>query len=157
MPVISSILELNGQAAEDKPEAIQLVVNSTGGSGSACFHLIDVMKSSKIPIRTIGMGNVMSAGLLVLMAGEKGHRYGTTNTVFMSHQYAIGIDGKEHELQAAVVELSIHSAMMLNHYRKCTRKSESYIKKHLIPASDCYFTAADAKKHGVIDEVIDCY
>ena len=134
-----------------------LIINTGGGEGSAMYELIDVMKSSKVPVATIASGQAMSAGFMILMAGTKGYRYATENTLLMSHQYAMGSGGKEHELVAAIKELEITSATMLKHYRKCTGKSDTYIRKHLLPSSDVYLTPEEAVKHGVIDKIIEIY
>ena len=50
---------------------LTLVINSPGGSVSAAFALIDVMKTSKIPVDTIATGSIASCGVLLTMSGVK--------------------------------------------------------------------------------------
>ena len=77
---------------QDKPlKKLQLMINSPGGSVHACFALIDVMKGSRIPVHTIGLGMIASCGILTFMAGQKGHRYLTPNTSILSHQYSLSL------------------------------------------------------------------
>ena len=102
----------------------------------------------------MGFGQVSSAGILILAAGDKGLRYISPNTILVSHQYSAEYAGKEHELQSAVREISIISDMTMAHYVKHTGKSEAYIRKHLLPASDRYLTASEAVKHGLADKVL---
>ena len=71
-----------------KLKKIQLMINSPGGSVTACLALIDVMKGSKIPIHTVGLGMIASCGLLLFMSGEQGHRVLTPNTSILSHQWS---------------------------------------------------------------------
>jgi ATP-dependent Clp protease, protease subunit len=142
---------------DDPPENINFVINSMGGSAFAAYHLIDMMKQSPIPIVTIGMGCVASAGVMLLMAGEKGHRFVTENTYIMSHQYSMGTEGKEHELYSSLKDFELQTAKMVNHYRKCTKKSESYIRKNLLTQSDVHLSPEEAVKHGICDHVLDIY
>ena len=153
-PICASIIEYNLRPSELQPPHLTLLINSQGGYVAAALQLIDLMEQSAIPVHTYGMGEVISAALFIFMSGEKGHRYTTENTIFMSHQYSAGSEGKEHELFSTIKEFEIISTKTMAHYKKCTRKSESYIRKHLLPASDCWMTPEDAIKHGIADRII---
>lgn len=157
LPVIQGIMEYNLMHPDDKPEHITLFINSPGGLASSAYHLIDMMKTSLIPVYTIGVGEVASAGVMILMSGAKGNRMVTENTAIMSHQYSRGFGGKEHEIVAVAKEVSLDSGRMMQHYKKCTKKTEAYIRKHLLQQSDCYLTPEEAVNHGICDEVIKVY
>ena len=129
MPLVAQIIEYNLMPEELCPENITLVINSPGGSVHSAFHLIDAMMMSEIPVNTIGHGLVASCGVLTIMAGK--HRMLTHNTSVMSHQYSWGSQGKEHELHAKIKEFDMAGDRMVNHYKKFTKKSEKYIRKHL--------------------------
>ena len=75
----------------------------------------------------------------------------------MSHQYSWGSRGKEHELYAINKEFELSSERMIEHYKKCTGKSEAYIRKHLLGPSDEWMSAKEAVKHGIADKVSDTY
>ena len=92
-----------------------LGICSRGGDLNACFALVDVMKGSKIPIKTVGLGMIASCGLLMFITGTKGRRVLTPNTSILSHQYSWGSIGKEHELFARVKELELTTERMINH------------------------------------------
>ena len=53
-PLIDWIISENFNKDKKKKE-LTLGICSPGGDLNACFALVDVMKGSKIPIRTIGM------------------------------------------------------------------------------------------------------
>ena len=53
-------------------EEIRLVISTYGGSVHEMFALYDMIKYIKCPVRTIALGKVMSAGVLLLASGEKG-------------------------------------------------------------------------------------
>ena len=86
--------------SEERPDMLNLIICSPGGDLNASFAMVDVMRGSAIPIRTIGLGQIASAGLMIFIAGEKGQRILTPNTSILSHQYSWGAFGKEHELFA---------------------------------------------------------
>jgi len=143
---------------QDKPlKKLQLMINSPGGSLHACFALIDVMKGSRIPIHTIGLGMIASCGILTFMSGAKGHRYLTPNTSILSHQYSWGSKGKEHELFAVVREFELSTERMIKHYKKCTGMSEKKIREVLLPAEDVWLDAKEAIKYGIADKIKEVY
>jgi ATP-dependent Clp protease protease subunit len=155
-PLINWIIAENFNRDKKKKE-LTLGICSPGGDLNACFALIDVMKGSKIPIRTIGMGMIASCGLLMFISGEKGRRVLTPNTSILSHQYSWGSFGKEHELFAAVKEFDLTTQRMIAHYKKCTGLSEKDIRKYLLPPQDVWLSAKEAKKLGLCDSITATY
>lgn len=150
--VVGWILECN--FATDKPPMLNLVINSPGGDLYAAFAIIDIMESSRIPIRTIGLGEISSAGLMIFMAGTKGERVLTPNTSIMSHRWSgMGGYGKSHELIAAQRDTQLVNERMLRHYIKYTGIPEKKIHEKLLPHHDVFLTADEAKKLGVCDVV----
>ena len=148
---VSWILEAN--YADEPPEDLTMFVNSSGGSLSAAFAIIDMMRGSSIPVRTIGIGQLASAGLLIFMSGEKGQRVLTPNTSIMSHQYHWGAAGKNHELVAVRKEQDLTQMRLVNHIKKCTGLKEDKINKQLMPPHDVYLDAEEALKLGLCDHV----
>ena len=91
------------------------------------------------------------------MAGVKGKRFVSHNASVMSHTYSWGSAGKEGELLAKVKEYDLASARMIAHYKKCTGKSEKYIRKFLLHPNDEWMSPDEVVKHGIADEVITTY
>jgi ATP-dependent Clp protease protease subunit len=148
---IEFILEANLNKAH---KSLTLVINSGGGEVYSGFALIDVMQGSKIPVHTTGLGMIASMGLSIFMAGAKGHRVLTPNTMIMSHQFSAWTFGKEHELLATQKELDLLSKNLIAHYKRHTGiKSDAQVRAKLLPASDVWLTAAEAKKLGICDHV----
>lgn len=152
-PVIEWIFDAN--FSEERPEMLNLIICSPGGDLNAGFALVDTMRGSAVPIRTIGLGQIASAGLLIFIAGEKGQRLLTPNTSILSHQYSWGSFGKEHELFAQVKEFDLTTKRMIAHYKKCTGLTEAVIREILLPPQDVWLSAIEAKKLGLADEVKD--
>lgn len=155
---IRFILNKNFMPAHRQPKNITLIFMSDGGDLNGCFGLIDVMKGSRIPIHTVGIGTIASSALLAFMAGTPGHRTITPNTCIMSHQFSWYTGGKSHELMAVSSEVTRIEKRMLSHIRACTLlKTDDDIRKHLMPPSDVYLEARDAVKLGIADRVSTYY
>ena len=151
-PIIEWILAANLSWKKNQKE-LTLAICSPGGDLNACFALIDVMKGSRIPIRTIGMGMIASCGPLMFITGTKGKRILTPNTSILSHQYSWGSYGKEHELFATVREYELTTERMVNHYKKCTGLEDKMIREKLLPPSDVWLDAKEARKLGICDHI----
>jgi ATP-dependent Clp protease protease subunit len=151
---IKFILEKNLDSSNPHKH-LTLIINSPGGHVPDGFALIDVMAGSRIPIHTVGLGMIASMGLLMFIAGKKGHRALTPNTLIMSHQWSSFFYGKEHELIAVQKEQKILSDMIMKHYLKYTGMPEKDIRKYLLPAHDVWLTAKEAKKLGICDIIKD--
>ena len=140
---------------EERPEMLNMIITSPGGDLNAAFALIDVMRGSAVPVRTIGLGQIASAGLMIFIAGDKGMRILTPNTSILSHQYSWGAIGKEHELFATVKEFDLTTKKMIQHYKKCTGLTEAKIREILLPPQDVWLSPQEAKKLGLCDDVKD--
>ena len=156
-PVIQAIIEKNLMPDSQRPKELTLVVNSPGGQVHSAFALIDTMKGSAIPVKTVGLGMIASCGLLTFMSGTKGRRVITPNTSILSHQYSWGSGGKEHELFARVREFELSTARMLEHYKKCTGLSEKKVRDILLPPEDRWLSAKEAVKYGIADKIVSTY
>lgn len=151
-PVIEWILYENYVTKKKKKELI-LIICSPGGDLEAAFALIDVMHSSQIPIKTLGLGQIGSSGLLIFMAGTKGRRTLTPNTSILSHQFSWYTEGKVHELFATMRELELTQLRMIEHYRSCTDADDKTIKEYLLPAQDKWLSAEEALKLNICDSI----
>lgn len=151
-PVIEWVLYEN-YVTKKKRKELLLMVCSEGGDVSAAFALIDVMRSSPIPIKTVGLGQIASAGLLIFLAGAQGRRVLTPNTSILSHQFSWGSDGKAHELFATMKEFELTHRRMLEHYKICTGLDEAEIKTALLPPHDVYLSAEEALALHICDAI----
>jgi ATP-dependent Clp protease protease subunit len=149
---ITWILDANFQD-KTQYEALTLIISSYGGDLFSAFALIDVMRGSHIPIHTVGLGIIASAGLMTFIAGEKGHRIITPNTSILSHQWSSGMFGKAHELMASQKQFDLTTKRMISHYKKCTGLTDKQIRDKLLPAQDVWLSAEEAKEYHLADQV----
>lgn len=151
-PVVEWILYENFVSKKKKKELL-LMICSEGGELPSAFALIDTMRSSLIPVKTVGLGEIGSAGLLIFLAGSKGRRVLTPNTSILSHQFSWGSDGKAHELFATIKEFELTHRRMIQHYKSCTGLDEDQIRTVLLPPHDVYLTAEEALALNICDSI----
>lgn len=151
-PVIEWILQENFATKKRRKELL-LMLCSEGGDMSAAFALIDVMRSSRIPIKTVGLGQIASAALMVFISGAAGRRMLTPNTSILSHQFDWGSNGKAHELFATIKEFELTQQRMLALYQQCTGLSEEVIRQKLLPPHDVWLDAQEALSLNICDHV----
>lgn len=133
---------------------LTLYINSTGGSLTDAFGLIDVIKNSNYIVRTVGVGNVMSAAFLIFAAGDKGERYIAKNASIMCHQFTESIDEKYHDIKAALKETENCNKRMVDFLTEATGLAPSRVKAKLLPPSDVYLTAQELIDYGVADHIL---
>jgi ATP-dependent Clp protease protease subunit len=137
-----------------REKILSLYINSTGGDLYSALALVDVMKFSEHPIRTITVGSAMSAAFLIAASGTHGQRYVGKNATFMCHQFTDNSEGKYHDLKASMKGNEISNEMMVAVLKEATGLAPSVIKKKLLPASDVYLTPQEAIELGIADHLL---
>jgi len=137
-----------------KVKILTLYINSCGGSLTDAFALIDMMKQSIYPIRTIGIGNVMSAAFLLFACGTRGERHIAKNASIMCHQFSESLDSKYHDIKAQMKETENLNGRMVQILKEATDLTTSKIKLKLLPPSDVYLTAEELIQFNVADHIL---
>lgn len=134
---------------------LTLFVNTIGGNCADGFALIDLMQISRLPIRTVGLGNVISMGVLILSAGAKGKRMVTRNSMIMAHQFSDVVSGKFHEIMSAHKAELYLKHQFIEHFRRHSTMDDAQIEDIAFAKSDVWLTPAECKKYGLVDQVVD--
>lgn len=133
---------------------LTLYVNSPGGDLYQSFALIDVMRTSMIPIHTVAVGQAMSAAFLIFITGARGHRYVGKYTTLMCHQYTDTPHGKHHDLVAQMQEGNRCNKRMVSIIESATGLSHSQIRSKLLNESDVYLDAEMALELNVANYIL---
>jgi ATP-dependent Clp protease protease subunit len=135
---------------------LTLYVNSQGGDLYEAFGLIDMMRNSQLPVRTIGYGSVMSAAFLIVASGAPGERYITKNCGIMCHQMSCLEEmGKYHDIKATRKETDRLNKAMYDILKETTGLDGRIIKTRLLPAHDVYMTAEEMIEFGAADQILE--
>jgi len=151
-PIVEWILVENHVVKRKKKELL-LMICSSGGDMEAAFALIDVMRGSNIAIKTVGLGQIASCGLMIFLSGTAGRRVLTPNTSILSHQYSWGSEGKHHELFAMTKEFNLAHQRMVELYQHTTGLDDVVIRERLLPSHDVWLSAQEALELGICDYI----
>ncbi|HOK26086.1 MAG TPA: ATP-dependent Clp endopeptidase proteolytic subunit ClpP [Bacteroidales bacterium] len=136
----------------DPTKDIQIYFNTPGGSVHAGLGIYDTMQYISADIATICTGMAASMGAILLTAGTKGKRSALKHSRIMIHQPMGGAEGHASDIEITVREIlklkkelyeiiSLHTG---NPYEKVEKDADR----------DYWMTADEAKKYGMIDEVL---
>ena len=131
-------------------------ISTYGGSASDMFAIYDVMQSIKkdCDVCTIGLGKVMSAGVLLLAAGTKGKRKIGANCRVMLHGVIAGSSGSLISIENEMEETKIMQKMYIQAIAENTNMSEAHLRKLIKRNTNVYLSAKEAVELGIADEII---
>ncbi len=147
--VVAQLLFLE---AKDPDKDVLVYINSPGGSVTAGMAIYDTMQYLKCDVSTICVGMAASMGAFLLAAGTKGKRLALPNSEIMIHQPLGGTQG-----QAS--DIAIHAEQILKLKKKINeilaeRTGNPGEKIERDTDRDFFMSAEEAKKYGIIDDVI---
>lgn len=150
---VTEQIVLLSEASATKP--ITIVVNTFGGDVYETMALYDLVKYVACPIRTVGLGKIMSAGALLIAMGDKGHRLIGRNAMLMYHQGSEGNGGDLWEQKTMLAEFERQEEQFDLLVAKETGKSLDQVRGLYLPKRlDAYLSAEQSVAFGFADAVI---
>lgn len=147
--VVAQLLFLQ---AEDPKKDIFFYINSPGGSVYDALAIYDTMKYVTNDIQTVGIGVQASAAAILMSSGTKGKRFMLPNATAMIHQPSSGTRGKvtdqEIDLKESLRVKKLIEEIMAKNTKKTTKQIHEDMER------DFWMTADQAKKYGLVDDVI---
>ncbi len=140
-------------AAEDASKDINLYINSPGGIVSSGLAVYDTMQFVKPPVSTICIGMAASMAALLLTAGATGKRYALPHARVMIHQPEGAFQGQASDIAIHAKEVLTIREVLNRLFAKHTGQSEDKIAKDT--DRNYFMSAPEAKKYGIIDEVLE--
>lgn len=141
---------------EEECEDIKFVLSTYGGDSAEAFAIYDTMKDieEECDIATIGLGKVMSAGVLLLAAGTKGKRCVGRHARLMIHAIAGGMESGLAGLDVELNEIKFLQEQYIDCLSKDTKMTKTLLKKLLNKGTNHYFGAEQAIKWGIADQIL---
>ena len=124
--------ELNHMDPDPKThQPILFYLSTYGGNADDMFALYDLMRivREETEIHTVGLGKVMSAGVLILAAGTKDHRYIGKNCRVMLHAVMGGNQGSLHDMINEMGAIENLQEMYIDCLVSETKLTKSKLKK----------------------------
>ena len=136
----------------DKTKDIQIYINSPGGGVYAGLGVYDTMQFIGPDVATICTGIAASMAAVLLCAGAKGKRSGLTHSRVMIHQPLGGAQGQASDIEITAREILKLKKELYEIIAKHSR--QKYEKVYEDSDRDYWMKAPEAKKYGMIDEVL---
>jgi len=148
----SIIAQLLFLEQKDPKKDIHFYINSPGGSVTATLAIMDTMNHIKNDVSTVCVGLAASGGALLLSSGQKGKRFSLENSEIMIHQPMGGAEGQASDIEITAKQIlklkdRLNKIMAKNTGQKLTQVEKDADR-------DYYMDAEEAKKYGVIDQVL---
>ena len=136
----------------DAKRDIQMYINSPGGGVYAGLGIYDTMQFISPDVATICTGIAASMGAVLLCAGKTGKRSALPHSRVMIHQPLGGTQG-----QASDIEITTREILKLKNelYQIISKHSGQSMDKVTDDSDrDYWMKAEEAKKYGMVDEVL---
>lgn len=140
---------------KDMPR-ITITINTYGGELAEMFAMYDAMKRVQkrgIIIETLGLGKVMSSGLLLLAAGTKGFRTLGKYTRLMFHEINGELIGTHNEINEQKKEIDYTQEQYINALCVETKKSRKFFENHVKKHIDIHLTAEEGIEWNLADHI----
>ena len=127
---------------------IDMVISTPGGNADDMFAIYDTMRMirEEIPIRTRGIGKVMSAGVVLLAAGTKDCR-------IMLHSVVGGHIGPMHQLDNEMEEIRNIQDQYISVLAEETKMTKRYLRNLMKKKVNVYLSATEAVELGIADKI----
>jgi len=138
---------------ENKSQDINVYINTPGGYVNAGMAIYDTMQFVHCDVATYCIGQASSMGALLLAAGTKGKRYALPHSRIMMHQPSGGAQGTAAYIKIQAEEILNLKKVLTKLLSKHTGQSLDKVAKD--SDRDHFMSAEEAKKYGLVDEVVE--
>jgi len=139
---------------EDRKPII-IYINSSGGSVTCGYGLIDAIMTSNTPVYTANLAECYSMGFLIFLAGEK--RFGMPSSTYLCHD---GSSMAWDSISKLKDRMEFETGQMEKHTRKyvlsrTTISDKLYDEKY---RTEWYMYPEEAKQNGIVTHIVgkDC-
>jgi len=136
----------------DPKKDIIMYINSPGGSIYAGLGIYDTMQYIQPEMATICTGLAASMGAVLLAAGEPGKRSALPHSRIMIHQPSGGTQGQSSDMEISLKQILEVKKDLYEILAKHSGKTFKQIEKD--SDRDYWMRAEEAKKYGLVDEVL---
>ncbi|MCC6660786.1 MAG: ATP-dependent Clp protease proteolytic subunit [Phycisphaerales bacterium] len=147
--VMMQMLYLENQK---RGQDINFYINSPGGAVDDTLAIYDTMRFLSSQVSTYCIGRAYSGGAVLLTAGAKGKRFMLPHAKVMIHQPHGGVTGQAEDIRIQAEQIIKAKAELNRIIADHTGQDIEQVKKD--SERDKYFSAAEAKAYGLVDEVL---
>lgn len=138
---------------QDPDKDIKIYIDSPGGSVYSGLGLLDIMDFVRPDIMTVNTGLAASMAAVLLCSGAKGKRKALKRSRTMIHQ-PLGYGGFQQASDMEIEAKEINSLKRELYELISEKTGQQYDRVHKDGDRDYWMNAEEARKYGMIDEII---
>lgn len=165
-PIIIKVTEFNEKsygnfadefqkAIDSKQSIIPINIDSYGGQVYALMGMLELIRTSPVPVATYVATKAMSCGAVLFSAGTKGHRYISPNGTVLVHQVSSVAWGKVEDIVVSADHTVGLNKRLLGILSKNCGHEADYFSKRLLENgnADLFYDAKQSLKHGLANVI----
>jgi ATP-dependent Clp protease protease subunit len=146
------VMKLLYLQSENRRKDIHFYINSPGGSVTATLAIYDTMQMISCPVATYCVGLAASGGAVLLAGGAETKRFALPHAKIMIHQPHGGVGGQVTDIEIQAQEIVKTREALDQILAEHTKQPLEQISKD--SDRDYYMNAEEAKKYGIVDDVL---
>jgi ATP-dependent Clp protease protease subunit len=146
------VMKLLYLQSENRRKDIHFYLNSPGGDVVATLAIYDTMQILSCPIATYCVGQAASGAAVLLCGGTQGKRFALPHARVMLHQPYGGVSGQVSDIEIQAQEILRNRELLNEILANHSGQTLETIAKDT--DRDFFLSAEDAKKYGLVDEIL---
>lgn len=143
------------KAVNSKQAIIPINIDSYGGHVYSLLGMLELIRTSPVPVATYVATKAMSCGAVLLSAGTPGYRFISPNATVLVHQVSGGAYGKVEDIEVSATHtVALNKQLMGILSTNCGHKANYFTKQLLANGNaDLYYNAKEAVRHNLANYV----
>lgn len=161
-PIIIKVTEFNEKAyasfaeefqkaVDSRQAVIPINIDSYGGQVYALMGMLELIRTSPVPVATYVATKAMSCGAVLFSAGTEGYRFISPNGTVLVHQVSSAAWGKVEDIVVSAEHTVSLNKRLLGILSKNCGHDAGYFTKRLLENgnADLFYDAKAAQKHNL--------
>ena len=143
------------KAVNSKQAIIPINIDSYGGSVYALLGMLELIRTSPVPVATYVATKAMSCGAVLFSAGTDGYRFISPNATVLVHQVSSVAYGKVEDIEVSSKHTTaLNKQLMGILSTNCGHKANYFTKQLLANGNaDLYYNARESVRHNLANHI----
>jgi ATP-dependent Clp protease protease subunit len=143
------------QCIDSRQTVIPINIDSYGGQVYSLLGMLELIKSSPVPVATYVSSKAMSCGAVLFSAGTNGYRFIAPTAHVLIHQVSGGSVGKVEDVEVSTAQMTSLNKQLMGILSKNCGHDAGYFSRELLKNgnADLYYSPALAVKHGLANVI----
>jgi ATP-dependent Clp protease, protease subunit len=151
----SGFCEAFQKAVDSKQAIIPINIDSYGGQVYSLLGMLELIRTSPVPVATYVATKAMSCGAVLFSAGTEGFRFMAPNATILVHQVSGAAWGKVEDIEVSAKHtVALNKQLMGILSTNCGHKANYFSKQLLANGNaDLYYNARQSVDHNLANHI----